>query len=54
MEFHENRVRRPFIGFVLLWKFITAWYRSYKNRQVLDRMSDAQLKDVGLNRDDYR
>ncbi|MBJ3814262.1 DUF1127 domain-containing protein [Shimwellia pseudoproteus] len=54
MEFHENRARRPFIGFVLLWKFWKAWYRQHQSRKALDRMSDSQLKDVGLNRDDYR
>ncbi|HDZ1727179.1 TPA: DUF1127 domain-containing protein, partial [Klebsiella pneumoniae] len=25
MEFHENRARQPFIGFVLLVRFIKKW-----------------------------
>ncbi|EJT4689647.1 TPA: DUF1127 domain-containing protein, partial [Klebsiella pneumoniae] len=26
MEFHENRARQPFIGFVLLVRFIKKWW----------------------------
>ena len=54
MEFYENRSRRPFIGFVLLARAVRKWYLRRCTRRVLDRMSDAQLKDVGLSRDDYR
>ena len=43
MEFHENRARQPFIGFVLLVRFIKKWW--------LQQMSDEQLKDIGLRRD---
>lgn len=52
MEFNENRPRRPFIGFVLLWKFCKSWYIQHKTRQILQRMSDAQLRDLGLTRND--
>ena len=52
MEFHENRARQPFIGFVLLvavYQKMVA-FRS-KRVRVLQQMSDEQLKDIGLRRD---
>jgi len=52
MEFHENRARRPFIGFVMLWQAFTRWRRQARAKRVLQRMSDAQLRDMGLERDD--
>ena len=51
MEFHENRAKQPFIGFVLLWRGLKKMYRRAQTRRVLQRMSDEQLKDVGLRRD---
>ena len=54
MEFYENRSKRPFIGLVWLWQALRKWYDRERTRRVLDKMSDAQLKDVGLSRDDYR
>ncbi|HFZ8994898.1 TPA: DUF1127 domain-containing protein [Citrobacter freundii] len=51
MEFHENRVRQPFIGFVLVWRFVKKWREVQQTRRILRRMSDAQLKDIGLSRD---
>lgn len=54
MEFYENRSKRPFIGLVWLWPALRKWYDRERTRRVLDRMTDAQLKDVGLSRDDYR
>ncbi|EGT5662172.1 DUF1127 domain-containing protein [Cronobacter dublinensis subsp. dublinensis] len=54
MEFHENRPRQPFIGFMLLWRAWKAWRARARARQVLSRMSDEQLRDVGLRRDDMR
>ncbi|HEY4466611.1 MAG TPA: DUF1127 domain-containing protein [Klebsiella sp.] len=51
MEFHENRARQPFIGFVLLARAIKKWWLRGQTRKILQRMSDAQLKDVGLRRD---
>lgn len=52
MEFHENRARQPFIGFILLWRFLKKWWVLQKTRRILQRMSDEQLKDVGLRRDE--
>lgn len=51
MEFHENRARQPFIGFVLLVRFIKKWWLQEQTRRVLQQMSDEQLKDIGLRRD---
>ncbi|EKY3196637.1 DUF1127 domain-containing protein [Cronobacter turicensis] len=52
MEFHENRPRRPFIGFILIWHAWKAWRLRAQTRKVLSRMNEAQLRDVGLRRDD--
>ena len=51
MEFHANRATQTFIGFVLVWRFVKSWWRVQQTRRVLQRMSDEQLKDVGLRRD---
>ncbi|HIB4732955.1 TPA: DUF1127 domain-containing protein, partial [Klebsiella pneumoniae] len=37
MEFHENRARQPFIGFVLLVRFIKKWWLQEQTRRVLQR-----------------
>jgi uncharacterized protein YjiS (DUF1127 family) len=51
----ENRSKRPFIVFVWMWKTVKNWYRINRTRRILSRMSDEQLKDVGLSRFDvYR
>ncbi|BBR60732.1 DUF1127 domain-containing protein [Klebsiella sp. WP7-S18-CRE-02] len=52
MEFHENRAKQPFIGFVQLWRFMKKGWQVRQTRRVLQRMSDEQLKDVGLRRDE--
>ncbi|WP_072094405.1 DUF1127 domain-containing protein [Klebsiella sp. RIT-PI-d] len=52
MEFHENRSKQPFIGLTLIWQAFKQWRRQVQTRKVLQRMSDAQLRDVGLERDD--
>lgn len=54
MEFYENRSKRPFIGLVWLWQALRKWYDRERTRRVLNRLSDAELKDVGLSREDYR
>ena len=53
MEFYENRAKRPFFVFVLIGRRLKQEWRVYQARRVLDRLSDAQLKDVGLRRDDF-
>lgn len=52
MEFFENRPKLPFIGFVLIWRAFKQWRRQAQTRKLFSRMSDAQLRDVGLKRDD--
>ncbi|AYY72853.1 DUF1127 domain-containing protein [Citrobacter koseri] len=51
MEFHENRAKQPFIGFVQIWRAIKRWRLRAQTQRVLQRMNDEQLKDVGLRRD---
>ncbi|ENT2952095.1 DUF1127 domain-containing protein [Klebsiella aerogenes] len=51
MEFHENRAKQPFIGWVFLARAIRKWWLREQTRKILQRMSDEQLKDVGLRRD---
>ncbi|ELQ3995160.1 DUF1127 domain-containing protein [Enterobacter bugandensis] len=52
MEFNENRSKRPFVVFVWIGKTIRNWYRINRTRRILSQMSDEQLKDVGLSRND--
>ena len=51
MEFHENKVKQPFIGFVLIWRAYKAWRLRAQTRRLLQQMSDERLRDVGLRRD---
>lgn len=52
MEFYENRAKRPFIGFVLLWRAIKRWHLRLQTQRILQGMSDERLRDVGLRRED--
>ncbi|QCE25376.1 DUF1127 domain-containing protein [Enterobacter bugandensis] len=52
MEFYENRSKRSFVVFVWIGKTIRNWYRINRTRRILSQMSDEQLKDVGLSRND--
>lgn len=52
MEFHENRAKRPFFIFVLLWQAYKKWRIQRQTRRLLQRLSDAELRDIGLSRDD--
>ncbi|AGR61753.1 MAG TPA: DUF1127 domain-containing protein [Salmonella bongori] len=52
MEFYENRARQPFIGFVQLRRALRRWWLRRIARQALRRMSDEQLNDIGLKRED--
>lgn len=51
MEFHENKAKQPFIGFVLIWRAYKAWHCERKRGALLQQMSDERLRDVGLRRD---
>ena len=44
--------KRPFIAFVWIVKTLRNWYRINRTRRILSQMSDEQLKDVGLSRND--
>lgn len=52
MEFYENRARRPFYIFVLIWQAWKKWAVRRQTRRLLQRLSDAELRDIGLNRHD--
>ena len=47
MEFHENKAKTPFIGFVQLWQAVRRWWRQMQTRRVLQQMSDERLRDMG-------
>lgn len=51
MEFHENKAKQPFIGFVLIWRALKQWRLQAQTRRILQQMSDERLKDLGLRRD---
>ena len=51
MEFHENKAKQPFIGFVQIWQVIKRWHLRAQTRRLLQQMSDEWLRDVGLRRD---
>ncbi|APW04143.1 DUF1127 domain-containing protein [Salmonella enterica] len=51
MEFHENRAKQPFIGFVLIWQAFKKWRAQAKRKLILQHMSEERLKDLGLRRD---
>ena len=52
MEFSRTVLKRPFIVFVWIAKTLRNWYRINRTRRILSQMSDEQLKDVGLSRND--
>ncbi len=54
MEFHENRHTNPFIGFVLVARWLKRWWERHRTRQILGAMSDERLRDLGLDREDVR
>lgn len=52
MEFDANRAKRPFHFYVQVGRWLAQEWRAYKTRQVLRRLDDAQLRDIGLRRSD--
>ncbi|WP_074180987.1 DUF1127 domain-containing protein [Pantoea sp. OXWO6B1] len=59
MEYEENRAARPFtirpFRFLrLIWSSIRRWQCQRETRAILSRLSDCQLKDIGLDRNDIR
>ncbi|WP_409451057.1 DUF1127 domain-containing protein [Erwinia sp.] len=60
MEFNENRGGQPFRAspFVLMFRLPRrlwlAWRQQARSRKALARLSDAQLRDIGLTSDDIK
>ena len=60
MEFEENRAAKPFswtlINAIFLMPYHRWQARSIRSctRKILSRLSDAQLKDIGLTCEDVR
>ncbi|WP_420843379.1 DUF1127 domain-containing protein [Kosakonia oryzendophytica] len=52
MEFFENRPTRPWIGFVLLWRKWQHLRERRRTARLLRALSDEQLKDLGLRREE--
>ena len=52
MEFFENRPKRPFVVFVHTWRWLMKKWQIRQTRKSLMRLSDEQLKDLGLSRHD--
>lgn len=52
MEYDVNRAKRPFAFYVLLGRWLRQQWRIMRTRRALSRLSDEQLRDVGLRRDD--
>lgn len=52
MEFYENRAKRSFFVFVLIWRAWKKWAVQRQTRRILQGLSDAELRDIGLRRDD--
>jgi len=60
MEFHENRAAKPFSWKLIKAIFLMPYYHWQQRRiractrKILSRLSDSQLKDIGLTCDDVR
>ncbi|WLI75591.1 DUF1127 domain-containing protein [Kosakonia sp. H02] len=52
MQVFENRPNSPFFAAVLLWRKVQRWRANRKTRLLLLNLSDHQLKDLGLRRDE--
>ena len=60
MEFNENRAGRPFqqspfrLMFTLPYRLLLLWWQRKQTRKILSRLSEAQLRDIGLTCEDVR
>jgi uncharacterized protein YjiS (DUF1127 family) len=54
MEFNEHQTNRPFSGVIAMWRAWQKWRLREQTRRILSRMSDDQLRDLGLTRYDAR
>ena len=58
MGYEENRAAKPFSGTPLLlirvlWHSFKNWQLRRETRIILSRLSDKQLKDIGISRDEW-
>lgn len=59
MGYDENRAAKPFAGTPYhlvryLWGRYKRWQLRRETRFILSKMSDSQLKDIGISRDDWK
>jgi len=52
MGFEENRPRRPFYGFVMIYQYFRQRRLLRQTERTLKGLSKEQLKDIGLTTDD--
>jgi uncharacterized protein YjiS (DUF1127 family) len=58
MGYDENRAAKPFTGTPYqlvryLWRSYKRWQLRRETRVILSKLSDSQLKDIGLGRNDW-
>ncbi|UJL37054.1 DUF1127 domain-containing protein [Pantoea agglomerans] len=58
MGYDENRAAKPFTGTPYqlvryLWRSYKRWQLRRETRVILLKLSDSQLKDIGLGRNDW-
>lgn len=58
MGYDENRAAKPFKGTPYqlvryLWRSYKRWQLRRETRVILSKLSDSQLKDIGLGRNDW-
>jgi uncharacterized protein YjiS (DUF1127 family) len=60
MEFNENRAAKPFADspfhliYKLPYRLWKAWRSRVETRKILSRLSESQLKDIGMTCEDVR
>jgi len=52
MQFEDNRARKPFYGFVMIYLYIKRRWQRRQALRELHRLSHEDLKDIGLTRYD--
>ncbi|MCT4703343.1 DUF1127 domain-containing protein [Enterobacteriaceae bacterium H20N1] len=52
MGFDENRSRKPFYGFVMVYQYFRQKWLQRQTARTLQRLSKEQLRDIGLTQDD--
>lgn len=52
MGFEENRARRPFYGFIMIYQYFRHKRLLRQTERTLQKLSKEQLRDIGLTPDD--